>query len=171
MIPIDHCRPRYPDYVADSILDVDDATLKRRGITHLVFDADDTLVHRGQGGTAPEYAAYIRSLKRKGFSILIGTNAKRDLHPLAENLGADVISPRRLSYKPFRSFYTRIIAAADTAPEHIAMIGDNIINDVVGANRAGLVTVLVRPLHGNPTPVYRFYMRRALRHARHVTSR
>ena len=71
--------PYYPDYTAGSVLDIDYDILLHSGITHIVFDLDDTLVRRSHDDISPEYIALVQSLADKGFRILIGTNTRRNL--------------------------------------------------------------------------------------------
>ena len=167
MMQITSRSPCYPDYIATSILDINYGLLVRRGTSSVVFDLDDTLVRRGTNDISPEYAACLQSLAHRGIHILIGTNSRRDLCPLLYVLSADttLIRPVKLSYKPFASFYKRIITAADTRPKCIAMVGNHIINDVIGAKRAGFKTILVSPLDHNPTLPHRLYTHHVQQHA------
>jgi hypothetical protein len=146
------------------MLDIDAKALHNIGITHIVFDLDNTLVHRGVNSLADDYSARIEDLKQQGFTVLIGTNSKREISSIKQLLDVAVIQPTRLSYKPRRSFYRRVISAAGTSPKHIAMVGDHFINDVMGGNRAGLTTVLVDTPHLPPSPIKRRYIRRLLQH-------
>ena len=153
----------FPDYLADTILDIDPNTLQTLGITHVVFDLDNTLVHHGKNDLTNQYQEHIKLLAANGLSILLGTNTKRNVNDLAVTLQAIAVQPAGLSYKPFRSFYKRIIATAGTTPDHIAMVGDHIINDVYGANRTGLTTIIVRALHNRPSYIYRRYLQTVMR--------
>ena len=146
------------------MLDIDPHTLHAIGITHIVFDLDNTLVHRGLNAIKEDYSARITALKKQGFTILIGTNSRRDVDLIRQALNVTVIQPTKLSYKPRRSYYERVIRAADTSPKHIAMVGDHFINDVTGGNRAGLTTILVDTPHLPPWLIKRLYIRRLVRH-------
>jgi HAD superfamily hydrolase (TIGR01458 family) len=46
--------------------------------------------------------------------------------------------------KPSPEFFAEAVAALGTPPERTAMVGDDVVNDVLGAQAAGLVGVLVR---------------------------
>lgn len=169
MIKIKHSAIWYPDYRADTMLDIDAKVLYDIGITHIVFDLDNTLVHRGVNALKEDYTARIADLKAQGFTVLIGTNSRRDVGSIKRVLDVAVVQPTKLSYKPRRSFYARLIRAAGTSPEHIAMVGDHFINDVTGGNRAGLTTILVDTPHLPPALLKQLYIRRLVRHhGRHV---
>lgn len=166
MIKIKHTSIWYPDFRAETMLDIDANTLHGIGITHLVFDLDNTLVHRGVNALKEEYSSRLSLMKQQGFTVLIGTNSRRDVQAIRSALDVQVIQPTKLSYKPRRSFYQRVINATGTSPNHIAMIGDHFINDVMGGNRAGLTTILVDTPHLTPSPIKRRYIRRLVQ--RHV---
>lgn len=166
MIKIKHTSIWYPDYRAETMLDIDPHTLHAIGITHIVFDLDNTLVHRGLNAVKDDYTARIAALKKQGFNVLIGTNSRRDVDLIRQALDVVVVQPTKLSYKPRRSFYERVIRATGTSPTHIAMVGDHFINDVMGGNRSGLTTILVDTPHLPPSPIKRHYIRRLVK--RHV---
>lgn len=161
MIKINRTSVYFPNYIARTIVDLQPLPLKQLGITHIVFDIDSTLVpHRGDTLT-PEYIRHIKMLAQSGFTILIGSNTRRDISGLAATIGATVTVPVGISVKPRKSFYRRIIAASDTSPKHIAMVGDHIVNDIIGPNRVGFTTVLIEPVGRTPSWVFHAYTRMA----------
>lgn len=167
MIEINHLSNWYPDFVSDDILDIDLKVLQHAGITHVVFDLDRTLVNHGSNVVSQEYLRYLEMIRVAGFTTIIGSNTRRDISSLSTALSAMAIVPAGISYKPLPSFYRRIIKVAGTNPKHIAMVGDNILNDVIGANHAGFTTVLVEGLRGKFSPVYHAYRKHVLKRANH----
>jgi hypothetical protein len=159
----------YPAFTADSILDIDAATLLDAGITHLIFDLDQTLVPRRSNILTPAYRQHLANLQRAGLTILIGTNSRRDITELSRLLGVPVIRPVWFSVKPRSSFYARLLRETGTTAEHLAMAGDHILNDVIGPNRAGFTTILVRALTQRPTPLQRGYLRYIQRRGPSIT--
>lgn len=135
-----------PDYVADSVAQIDAGELKQAGITHLVFDLDNTLLVRRTNELSAETIAHIAGLRRAGFKIVLGSNTRRDTDAIVDALKGEAVRVHGLTMKPFRAFYKSAIIAAGTKPENIAMVGDHLLNDVIGANRAGLKTILVKSL-------------------------
>ncbi len=93
-----------------------------------------------------ETVSSIASLQRAGFTILLGSNTRRNTDSIVEAMHAHVVRAQGLLFKPRKAFYRKAITEAGVAPNRIAMIGDHIINDVAGANRAGFVTILVASL-------------------------
>ena len=144
MIKINHQSVWYPHYLANSILDLNANELKRNGITHLVFDLDNTLVKKRSDLIAPDYVRHLNSLRSNGFILMLGSNRRHSIDAVNRSIEAIVVHPHGISMKPFKSFYKKVQLQAGTTPSHIAMIGDHIVNDVFGANRAGYTTVLVK---------------------------
>jgi HAD superfamily phosphatase (TIGR01668 family) len=164
MIQITHSSPLYPNYLADTALDIDASVLKEAGITHIVFDLDKTLVERRGNTIAPEYIAKIVALQTAGFTILLGSNSRRDIQQILASIHSSGVQPIKFSMKPLPSFYRRIAHTAGTSPDRIAMVGDHILNDVIGANRAGFTTILVKGFRVRGSLLYRTYTNRVLRH-------
>lgn len=167
MIKVIHTSNWSPDFIGDSILDIDSKALKRVGISHIVFDLDNTLVRHGSNTISQKYLNYLNALQKAGFTTIIGSNTRRDIRSLAAILNSNIIVPSGISYKPFPSFYRRIVTTSGTNPKHIAMVGDNVLNDIIGANHAGFTTILVNGLRSRTSPAFRLYFKLALRHASH----
>lgn len=169
MIKISHKSNWYPDYVCKSVLDINLAVLKHARITHMVFDLDKTLVYHGSNTISQEYSDFLQAIQNAGFVVMVGSNTRRDTSFLSTLFDPSIVVPSGLSYKPFPSFYRRIVIEADTSPEHIAMIGDHILNDIIGPNRAGFTTISVEGLRDNTSFFYRAYLKIVLRHVRPST--
>jgi HAD superfamily phosphatase (TIGR01668 family) len=152
----------YPHYVARSILDIDTPCLQQRGITHLVFDLDNTLVHHGSSDIRLDYSRYLDLLKDRGFTILIGTNRRHGTQIIATMPNLPAVGSAGISYKPLPSFYKRLVYLSGTSPAHIAMVGDRVLNDVIGARIAGFTTILVEPLARKTSAIHRWYVHYAL---------
>lgn len=151
----------YPDYITSSVLKIKADELSAAGITHLVFDIDETVVPKRYNQLTPEYILFLQGLEKKGFKILIGSNTKRDLSEITQHLNTVVVRPGGLSFKPFKSYFKKVIKQAGVKPEHIAMVGDRILNDIVGGNRAGLTTILVEPYARRQTSFHHWYISRS----------
>lgn len=154
----------HPDYIVDSVLELDADELRKRGVTHLVFDLDNTLLPHGTSAVAAESLAKLRRLKRSGLTLLVGSNTRRDIELITTALEMVAVRPIGVSMKPLHSFYRRVVTAAGTTPEHIAMVGDHPLNDVLGGNHAGLTTILVTGFYRDHLSWQRLYLRLVDRH-------
>lgn len=117
--------------------------LYQKGIRGIIFDIDNTLV--AHGAPANERTVLlVRHLKEKGFAICFLSNNKEPrVRSFCEPLGAAYIYK---GGKPKREGYERAMKLMGTSGEQTAAIGDQIFTDIWGANRAGVHTVLVKPI-------------------------
>src|SRR5271166_3993854 len=100
MVKLEKRSKLYPGFIADSVLDISIAELKRAGITHLVLDVDETLVPMRQHQLTDDYVRHLNELQEAGIVILIGSNSLRDLSAIADPIGANVVLPGRIVFKP-----------------------------------------------------------------------
>ena len=103
------------------------------------FDADDLY---------PDVRPCFGELRRRGLGVVIAGNQPPQARDALEamDLGADaiLISDDLGVAKPDRRFFGAVADAAGVEPGEIAYVGDRVDNDVVPANAAGMVSVLVR---------------------------
>ncbi|MBP7807610.1 HAD-IIIA family hydrolase, partial [Candidatus Saccharibacteria bacterium] len=135
-----------PDYIVDSVCDVDFDLLKKQGIKAVMIDLDGTVVSRGSFDVDKKLTTYLR---KQSIDIYIATNRPkgRTLKNLKESLNAKgVIHPVGIHAKPMPGYFKHAAASHKLKPSEVAMIGDRYLQDISGANRAGLTTILVRKL-------------------------
>lgn len=135
-----------PDYIADSVGDIDFPLLQKRGVKAVLIDLDGTVVSRGTFDVEKKLTDY---LKKQTVKIYIATNRpkSRDLKNLKESLHASgVVHPTGIFMKPLPKYFRQAVTDHQLKVSEVAMIGDRYIQDILGANRAGLTTVLVRKL-------------------------
>ena len=142
----DKSTPRFvPDFMAESVLDIDFELLKKRGVKYIAFDADSTLVPF-RGRVLSKKSEKFLKIKRPLFkSWCIASNRViDDLKPLAQKIDAHLIQASLFNRKPQKRFFQRVIDYFKPKdPSEIAMIGDKLIADMYGAKRMGLTTVWV----------------------------
>lgn len=136
-----------PDVILNHLHDLDANELKKKGISYLVFDVDDTLTLHNDNHIDPETVAHIKKLTDGPIKqIFIASNSRRDLNSVAEKIDATVIRSTILSRKPLARHYRKILKEIDKPAGQIAMIGDRLSTDILGGNLAGMTTILVTPL-------------------------
>ncbi len=133
-----------PDYMATSVADVDFKTLKKRGVRFIALDADSTLVrYRGVKLNADTKKHLLKQKKYIEAWCIASNRITNTLAPLSDNLNAPVIPSSAFVRKPKQRYFKRVIDFFSAEPHEIAMVGDKLVADVWGANRAGMVTVWV----------------------------
>lgn len=138
-----------PDYFADSVQSIDYDELWRVGVRFIALDVDQTLTHNQAVVLDEALAKFLNAKVKSGVlnGIFIASNSRRNLDDIANVLSAQRVRATRLIRKPGRRYYERLLRSAKCEPHEIAMIGDRLLTDVLGGNRAGLVTIMVSP-HG-----------------------
>ena len=85
--------------------------------------------------------------------ILSNTNKKKKAEKMSKKLGVPYIY---FAKKPFKFGFNRAKKIVQENSENIAVIGDQILTDVLGANRSHMYSILVEPLAENDIFVTRF---------------
>lgn len=133
-----------PDLSVNSVCDLTPALLAARGVRGVMVDLDDTLVPSRETGLRREVAEWFAGLKRCGIPVVILSNGERKrVAHYAQALGVEGLA---LIGKPLPHAFRRGLALLGTAPQETAMVGDQLFTDVLGANLAGLISILVTPL-------------------------
>ncbi len=144
-------------YLADDIYDISGEALSRRGIRLLLADLDNTLVPYGVPLPDDKLKAWRDELAAHGVTLFVLSNNRHEHRPrvFAEGLEVPYIGHAGKPKTP--SFFKAMEQMAVTR-EQTAIIGDQIFTDVLGGNRAGVVTILVRPIRlaGNPGRYLRY---------------
>lgn len=137
------CRP---DIVAASVQDIDPQALRARGIEALLLDLDNTLVMWRSHDLRAEVSAWVERAREAGLRLYIvsNTSSARRVEPVARQLG---IPYAVRAAKPALRAFRRAADLLDVPPEKVAVVGDQVFTDVLGGNRAGMLTILVNPIN------------------------
>lgn len=116
----------------------------KKGYRAIIFDIDNTLVPHG--APADERAKKLcDDLRQLGFQIcFLSNNNTRRVAPFAEALGATYISN---AGKPFKKGYQQAAARLQVSTSNILFVGDQVLTDIIGANRVGYYSILVGPVN------------------------
>lgn len=133
-----------PDYIVESVTDINFDLLAEIGITACLFDLDHTILHHGTEIIQPQILNHIH---KSGMKVYIATNRVHSevLDRIAVQLKADgIIHAERGKFaKPSKAYYSHAVAVTGAKPEQIVMIGDRILQDVWGSRRMGLKSILL----------------------------
>ncbi len=133
-----------PDRYYTSVEAIDLDALRRQGITALLVDLDNTLLPRDTNELTDQPKRWADRARGAGFSVcLVSNNWHERVHRVASELGFQLV-PRAL--KPFPFGFRRAMRILGVAPEHTAVIGDQLFTDILGGKLVGATTVLVGPL-------------------------
>lgn len=133
-----------PDEVVVSVADIDLDALERRGIEALLIDVDNTLIAHGTPEVTPDRLEWAERAG-ESFKLCLVSNSitGRRMRRLAEAMGIPGINVWTWDRKPFTAGVRRAMRELGSTPETTAMIGDQVMTDVIAGNRAGLYTIWV----------------------------
>ena len=133
-----------PDIYQNNVYNIDYEKLKQRGIKCLLFDLDNTLVLNSDTKPTGELQKLFIRLEDMGFKVIIVSNSsKKRLTNFKEILNVDTAYH---SYKPFSFKYKKILKMYKFDVSEVAGIGDQLLTDVLGANKVGITSVFVDKL-------------------------
>ena len=123
---------------------IDYSLLLSRGIKCLLFDLDNTIVPSKSRQQSKKTKDLFVSLKQKGFKVIIFSNSpKSRVEFYKEFLNIEGVS---FALKPLTNKFKKLIKKEKFNIDEIAIIGDQIMTDVVMGNKMGITTVLINPL-------------------------
>lgn len=142
----------YPSFSA-----LDPASLAAKGIRLVLADLDNTLVPYKATQPSAGLTAWKDALAEQGVSLFILSNSRKPnrVQTFAQALG---VPCQGRSGKPRRTGYLQAMVRMGCTPGQTVMVGDQIFTDTLGANNAGVVPLLVRPIRlaGNPGRYLRY---------------
>ncbi|MDE2125468.1 MAG: YqeG family HAD IIIA-type phosphatase [Armatimonadetes bacterium] len=135
-----------PDELVETVAAITPEHLKRQGIRGVILDMDNTLVRWQRQELAPEALAWLEALKALSIGVCILSNSffGHRSDRLASRIGCVNI---RKAKKPMRGGFNRAMKALGTEPGSTAIVGDQMFTDVLGGNRVGCRTIMVRRIH------------------------
>ena len=136
-----------PRVMVKSVTQLTPESLKEKGIRLLMLDFDNTIVPYTTNDPTEEMAAWLTMMVQSDLPICVVSNSKRDrVKIFCEKWGIPCITH---SKKPFSKGINQCLAKFDLPAKECALAGDQIFTDVLGANCAGVRSVLVKAIHNH----------------------
>ena len=132
-----------PDIYQKNIYDIDYEKLKKIGIKCLLFDLDNTLVPVKMDVPSKKVKELFNYLENNFKVIILSNSNKKRLIPFKDILNVDTSAS---SKKPFKHKYIKIMKLYNFKEYEIAAIGDQLLTDILGANKVGITSILVNPI-------------------------
>lgn len=131
-----------PDLICDSVCDLTPEFLSQNGVCTLLLDFDNTIMAYTEDTPSPDVLCWLDALKQSGVTLCVVSNTKRGRAPnFAKTHGIDCIVHAR---KPFQRGIHE--AKRRFGVQGVALVGDQIYTDVLGANCGGLISILIKPI-------------------------
>lgn len=134
----------YPKLYLNSVKEISLELLNQYNLKGLILDVDNTLITYDKN--MPEgIQEWINQLKQANISLCIVSNSnnKKKVEKVAEKLDIPYIY---FAKKPFKSGFIKAKKILNLNVEQIGVVGDQILTDVIGANRMGMFSILVKPI-------------------------
>ncbi|OCS94627.1 YqeG family HAD IIIA-type phosphatase [Caryophanon latum] len=143
-----------PNEYVNNIFAITPEKLAALGIRGIITDLDNTLVEWDRPNATEELQTWLLQMKEAGIRIIIASNNNEArVKHFAEPIGIPYIFKAR---KPLGGAYYRALVRLKLRPEEVAMVGDQLLTDVMGGKRLKLYTFLVRPVAQSDGFVTRF---------------
>lgn len=135
----------YPAEDIGSTYDINFEEYFDKGYRGVIFDVDNTLVRHNMPADRRAKQLF-RRLKEIGFEFCFTSNNKE---PRVKKFCEDVGGTHYIykANKPSVKGYENAMKMMGTRRENTLFVGDQLFTDIYGANRAGIRSILVRPIH------------------------
>ncbi|MGF7046047.1 HAD superfamily phosphatase (TIGR01668 family) [Paenibacillus sp. DS2015] len=133
-----------PKLRVNTVFDIDLEDLYAKGYRGIITDLDNTLVGAKTPLAHPELIAWFELVKKIGFQLIIVSNNQMErVSAFAAPLDIQFVHQAR---KPFNAPFHKAMKLMGLSNTETIVIGDQMLTDVYGGNRLGLLTVLVLPI-------------------------
>jgi HAD superfamily phosphatase (TIGR01668 family) len=134
-----------PDFSFRSLCAIKPEFLQGRGVSLLLLDLDNTMAPYGTVLPPENIAAWADEMKSSGIDLFIITNntGSKRVESLAAAFGVGYIMSAK---KPFATGINKALRQLGRKQSETALAGDQIYTDVIAANSAGVLSIVVEPL-------------------------
>lgn len=134
----------YPKEYLNSVKNINLELLNKNNIKGLILDVDNTLINLDKKMPAG-VSDWAKNLKAQGIKICILSNSNHlnKVEAVAKILDVPYIF---FGKKPLKSGFLRARDILKLPNENIAVVGDQIFTDIIGANRCNMFSILVKPI-------------------------
>ncbi len=133
-----------PNMYVSSIYSIHPEDLVNKNIKGIIIDLDNTLVPWDEKEPNENLMDWFESIFDKGIKFcMVSNNREHRVKLFADSLSIPYIFD---AVKPRKKAFLRGIKILGTNPSNTAVIGDQILTDILGGNRMGAFTILVKPM-------------------------
>ena len=134
----------YPKIYLENATKISEKIIKENNIKGIILDVDNTLLYYNRE-MLENVDIWCNNLKEKGikFCIVSNSNKKDKIKMIAEKLKIPYIS---FGMKPLKFGLKKAQRILKLDSTNIAVVGDKIFTDIIGANRCKMFSILVKPL-------------------------
>lgn len=139
--------PFLPTYRIKAITELTPEMLQAVGIQLLMLDFDNTIVPYTTNVPTEEMEAWLKAMLASDVKICVVSNSRNNrVKIFCEKYGIDCITHAK---KPFPKGIKECLARYGLPKSACALAGDQIYTDTLGANCAGIRSILVKAIHNH----------------------
>lgn len=136
-----------PTMMTDSLTELTPALLEGMGIELLMLDFDNTIVPYTTNVPTPDMEIWLRCMIRVGVRLCVVSNSHNQrVQTFCRKYGMPCITHAK---KPGSKGIRECMEYFGLQPEACALVGDQIFTDTLGANCAGVRSILVKPINNH----------------------
>ena len=136
-----------PRHIAPALTALSPAFFQEQGIRLVLLDFDNTMLPYTTN--APSYAliSWIRKMQAASIPMCVVSNShKSRARNFCRQYGIGCITAAK---KPFGKGIAKALEKYQMSGDEVALVGDQIFTDTLGANLAGVRSILVTPIHNH----------------------
>lgn len=136
-----------PRWQTEALTDITAEKLNSLNIKLLMLDFDNTIVPYTTDTPTEQMRNWIEAMLHSDIQLCVVSNSRNDrVKHFCKAYGLDCITHAK---KPFSRGIRQCLARYALSPEVCALVGDQIYTDTLGANCAGVCSILVRAIHNH----------------------
>lgn len=136
-----------PRHIFPRLTAINPHRLHELGVRLLMLDFDNTIVPYTTDEPTDEMRQWLRKAADSAVQICVVSNSKRGrVVEFCRTHGIDCITRAK---KPFSRGIRECLRKYDMPPDAAALVGDQIYTDVLGANCAGIRSILIPAIHNH----------------------
>ena len=133
-----------PKLICTALTDVSADLLRKHHIRLLMLDFDNTIVPYTTSTPTPLMENWLKEMCASDIQLCVVSNSKRNrVKIFCDRYGIPCIIKAR---KPFSKGINECLAKFGIQPGEAALVGDQIYTDTLGANCAGVTSILVKAI-------------------------
>ncbi len=142
------------DFAFWRVTEITPEFLLKNNIKGLLLDLDNTLTTHDNPVPAEGVLNWIDTMKNAGIKlVIVSNNHTSRVKPFADMLGLEFISEGK---KPLSSGFNRAQKHMKIPFSQLAVVGDQIFTDMLGANLKGVRGIFVYPIEHEKTRFFKF---------------
>lgn len=146
-----------PDEYVKSIFEIQPKDLIEKGIKGIITDLDNTLVAWNEAHANDRVHQWFKDMEDHGIAVTIISNNKKDRVELFSTpLKRPFVYQAK---KPLKRSFVKAAKMMNLERNEVVVIGDQVMTDVLGGNRAGFPTILVVPIVETDDKITKFNRR------------